>query len=289
MGVINITPNSFSDQNITRNKTLDLEALQSTLKYFISIPSLALDFGFESTAPMNLAISLEEERSRFDLFFEQIKDIDLSGRWISFDTYKPQNYLYFEEKFQARYSNCGFILNDVSGVLDLEIAQLLKNKKDQDNFFYIFSYSHIPSRESVLDHMKFIREGDIIEMCFEHFTKGHAIFKDMGILDKIIFDPSFGFSKSYEQNWDLINRFDDLVTKLKRQKIKAPWLIGVSKKSFLRKFLSTSFPNSLDPFNDSEILHAKIIKELVSKQLGHLLFRAHDPIIVLKSMESAHA
>ncbi|MDD4972943.1 MAG: dihydropteroate synthase [Bacteriovorax sp.] len=277
LGVINITPNSFSGQNILLNS----ETLKSTLNHFLAIPSLVIDFGFESTAPMNLAISKEEERLRFDSFFDTIKDMDLSNRWISFDTYKPQNYLYFEEKFKTRYHDCGFIFNDVSGVLDSEVLQLLKSKQYQENFYYLYSSTHIPSRNNVLDHMKFINDGDIIQMSFEHFTKGHAQFREIGFLDKILFDPCFGFSKSYQQNWDLINRFDELVLKLKNNKINVPWLIGISKKSFLRK----SLPDSIDPFNDSEILHAQIIEDLVSAQLGHLLFRAHDPELVQKSIK----
>lgn len=278
MGVINITPNSFSDQKLFLNS----EILKSTLNNFLSIPSLAFDFGFESTAPMNSAISLNEERERFDSFFDSIKDIDLSGRWISFDTYKPQNYLYFEEQFKSRYHNCGFIFNDVSGVLDSELLELLNKKQDQENFFYIYSCTHIPFRDSILEHMKFIHEGDIIQMSFDHFTKGYEKFKEIGLLQKIIFDPCFGFSKSYEQNWDLLNRFGELVSKLNQNKINAPWLIGISKKSFLRK----SLPDSMDPFNDSEILHAKIIKDLVSKQLGHLMFRAHDPKLVQNEIKN---
>ncbi|MBC7539903.1 MAG: dihydropteroate synthase [Bacteriovorax sp.] len=275
LGVINITPNSFSDGNIFLNS----ETLKSTLNNFLTIPNLALDFGFESTAPMNSAISLDEERSRFDSFFDIIKEIDLNGRWISFDTYRPQNYLYFEEKFKSRYHECGFIFNDVSGVLDSELLMLLKNKQNQENFFYVYGCTHIPLRDNILDHMKYIHEGDIVQMCFEHFSKGLEKLKEIGMIDKIICDPCFGFSKTYEQNWDLIHRFDELVFKLNNSLINIPWIIGVSKKSFLRK----SLPDSLDPFQDSEILHLKIIQDLVSKHLGHLIFRAHDPKIVQKS------
>jgi hypothetical protein len=63
---------------------------------------------------------------------------------------------------------------------------------------------------------------------------------------------------------------------LKSLGIDCSWLIGISKKSFLRKTLL----DSTDPFCDSEILHAKIIKELTEKKLGHLIFRAHDPFLV---------
>ena len=276
LGVINLTPNSFSDQN----KFLNSDILTSGLLSFKTIERLAFDFGFESTAPMNLPVTIKEERARFDLFFEQIKDIDLSGRWISFDTYKCQNYLYFEERFKSRYHDCGFILNDVSGVIDNELLNLLSRKKKQTNFYYVHNCTHIPFRDSTLKHMEFLREGDIVQMCLKHFILGYEKFIDIGVQDKIIFDPGFGFSKSYNQNWDLLNRFDELNAALVNQRIIVPWLIGISKKSFLRK----SLVNSRDPFNDSEIIHAKFIKDLGSKDLGHLIFRVHDPILVLRSM-----
>jgi len=276
LGVINLTPNSFSDQN----KFLNSDALTSGLLGLKSITSLAFDFGFESTAPMNFPVTKEEERARFDLFFDQIKDIDLSGRWISFDTYKCQNFLYFEEKFRSRYNDCGLIFNDVSGVIDNELLSLLTHKKNQENFYYIYTYTHIPSRDSILKHMEYLREGDIVQMCLKHLRSGYEKFIEIGVQDKIIFDPGFGFSKSYNQNWDLLNRFEELNSALLNDGIMAPYLIGISKKSFLRN----SLVHSSDPFKDSEIIHAKLIKDLVSKNLGHIIFRAHDPMLVLRSI-----
>lgn len=277
LGVINITPNSFSDQG----RFLNSQTLKSTLTFFKTLPHTVLDLGFESTAPMNSAISVQEERARFDYFFKEIKDIDLSGCWISFDTYKPLNYLYFEEQFKTRYQNCGFIFNDVGTVLDNEIVTLLKSKRDQENFFYIHTFSHIPSRDFVLNHMNFIKKEEILLQAVSHFKKVHYFLKEENLIEQILFDPGFGFSKSYEQNWDLLNQFDQLVLKLNEEGISMPWLLGLSKKSFLRN----SLINTQDPFKDSEILHHKIIRDLWSKQLGHLLFRAHDPLLVERAIK----
>jgi dihydropteroate synthase len=128
--------------------------------------------------------------------------------------------------------------------------------------------------------MEYLIEGDIVQMCLKQIISGYEKFIEIGVPDKIIFDPGFGFSKSYNQNWDLLNRFDELNISLVNHGVKVPWLIGISKKSFLRK----SLVNSSDPFSDSEIIHANIIKDLVLKKLGHIIFRAHDPKLVLKSM-----
>lgn len=271
LGIINLTPNSFSDGN----NCLNNEVLIKTISNFKSYPRLVLDFGFESTAPINTPISLTEEKKRFDDFFDVVKKIDLSGSWISFDTYKISNYRYFEEQFNRHYKNCGFIFNDVSGSFDPELREFLVEKKEKGNFYYLFNNTHIPSRAHVLNHMDFTKNENIILLTSENLLHKYEKFLEIGVENKIIFDPGFGFSKSYEQNWELLNRFEDLINIFKNKGIILPWVVGISKKSFLRK----SIPNSLDPFNDAEILHRKIIKDLVSKQLGHMLFRVHDPRI----------
>lgn len=273
-----MTPNSFSDIS---SMLFNIEVLKKSLTQFGKIPGIIFDFGFESTAPMNSAISETEERDRFDYFFENIAGIDLNHQWISFDTYRPSNYLYFEEKFKSRYHGCGFIFNDVSGVLDTEVLELLKSKRFLEPFYYIYTCTHIPSKDKVLNHMNFLIEGDILNQTVDHFQNGFKKLKELGIEKKILLDPGFGFSKSFSQNWDMINRFDQLVLNLKNLGIDCPWLIGISKKSFLR----SAILDSTDPFKYAEILHAKIIKDLTEKKMGHLIFRAHDPFLV----ESAYA
>ncbi|MGZ3806588.1 MAG: dihydropteroate synthase [Bacteriovorax sp.] len=268
MGVINFTPNSFSDPK----KYFDKKKLIETIGPFKNKSDLIFDFGFESTAPMNQAITKKLERARFDEFFDHLKDVDLSGSWISFDTYRPENFRYFEECFNARYRDCGFIFNDVSGVIDLELTKLLSEKKKQENFYYLYAASHIPSRDKVLEHMNFLVEGDIVQMTRASLQNALDKLHSMG-LKNIILDPCFGFSKTYDQNWDLINRFFELKDFFDND---IPWLIGLSKKSFLRKAL----PQSLDLLSDSEILHEKIMRDMIQKNSGHLIFRVHDPDIV---------
>jgi dihydropteroate synthase len=281
LGVVNLTPNSFSDGN----KYTETHFLNSTLQQFINTPNLVIDLGFESTAPMNSAITLLEERKRFDHFYEEVKDIDFSGKWISFDTYKLENYQYFENKFKARWENLGFILNDVSGVIDDEYLNFLKGKKNQEDFFAIYSHTHIPERDLTLKHMDYLIDDDILTNVRDHFVKAEKVFKAHGLERQILFDPCFGFSKSYEQNWDLLSGFAQLVDQLSEVGIVKPWLIGISKKSFLRKSLT----HSLDPYGDSENLHENILQELMIKNLGHLLFRVHDPKIVERASLAARA
>lgn len=282
MGVINVTPNSFSDPN----KFFNSPELIQTLQSLKDRRDLILDFGFESTAPMNASVSAEEEKVRFDSFFELIKDIDLNNRWISFDTYRPSSFRYFESRFKERYKGQGFVFNDVSGVIDDELESLLKDKKEDRNFLFIFSFTHIPSRDQTGKHMVFTREGDIGSQAVEHFKSAEKKFKEWGVSQKVIFDPCFGFSKTYEQNWDLIKNFGTLKNSFSNER---SWLIGLSKKSFLRKSLP---PETSDIFEEAEKLHVKLLQNLIANNSGHLFFRVHDFDIVAraeKQLRISHA
>ena len=282
MGVMNITPNSFSDPN----KFLNRDHLLNTLKNLDDRSDLILDFGFESTAPMNEAISALEEKKRFDVFFDEIKDINLSNRWISFDTYRPENFSYFERQFMSRYKNMGFIFNDVSGVVDDNLINLLKDKKRQKNFYYLYSSTHIPSREFVLKHMDYVKmDEDIQDSTIKKFSDAIEIFQSSDCLDQIILDPCFGFSKSYEQNWQLLNKIENVVNEIKKQNFKGAWLVGISKKSFLRKSLQVG----KNTFEDAEILHLQLIKQILLKNLGQIIFRTHDFNIVHNALKELNA
>jgi dihydropteroate synthase len=265
LGVINLTPNSFSDPA----KFLNSSSLKSVLSELKGKPDFAFDFGFESTAPMNTAITLELERERFDQFLEVIRDVNLDGQLISFDTYRPENFLYFEECFKKRFINQSFLFNDVSGVIDHELLTLLKMKKYATDFTYVYNNTHIPSRDCVLKHQDFLHAGDAVINAKKNFNTAFRIFKTHGIEECVIFDPGFGFSKTYEQNWELIERLHELTSGLEFNSI---FLIGLSKKSFLRKAVQ----ETSDPFSDSEILHEKCIREMLKKTDRHLIFRVHD-------------
>jgi dihydropteroate synthase len=178
------------------------------------------------------------------------------------------------------YPTCGIILNDVSGVLDRALSECLSLMKQDKNFYYIYSATHIPDRKRVLEHMNFIsKENAFNSLTFklENFFKW--IDRNHFNSERIILDPALGFSKSFDQNWQLIDgmkSFFDTYPKYKE----FIWLFGFSKKSFMQK----KFPNSIDPKIDSEILHAKLVRDFLTIRTKGMIFRVHDPIIVKKSL-----
>lgn len=266
-GIINRTPNSFSDQG----KSLDDSFFKLQLQSFLDDPSVVIDIGFESTAPMNKKISAAEEKERFDTFLEASKNFSFQNRWVSFDTYKVSNFLYMTSQFKKRHPYANFIFNDVSGILDEELKSALLSFKG-GSFFYIYTFSHIPSRELVLDHQNFLKEEeDVISSALTFFKKAHSWFLEIGMEDQLIMDPGFGFSKSYSQNWELVERFSELEAGLCELNFKNSLLLGLSKKSFLKKKLG------IFELDEIENLQLQCIKKIKLQSKRHLLFRLHDP------------
>jgi dihydropteroate synthase len=267
LGVINRTPNSFSDHG----QSLNPQHFEWQLKSFLEDPTVIVDVGFESTAPMNQAVSSEEEFSRFENFLEASKGFSFENKFISFDTYKVQNFLLMAEAFKKLHPKVHFIFNDVSGVLDDELQSALLKFKDE-NFYYIYTFAHIPSRNQVLDHMKFLHpENDVIVEASSAFKKAYDWFKSFQVEDHLILDPGLGFSKTFEQNWQLINHWSELES---QTNLDVPMLVGLSKKSFLKKALEAH------PGQDLEGLHQKCIQDIQKASKRNLLFRVHDPKIM---------
>jgi dihydropteroate synthase len=267
LGVINRTPNSFSDHGLSLNP----EHFKSQLKSFLEMDSVIVDIGFESTAPMNQPVSVEEEFARFESFLEASKEFSFDNIFISFDTYKIHNFLRMTESFRRFHPEAHFIFNDVSGVLNDELKSALLKFKGEE-FYYIYTFSHIPERSQVLEHMKFVHpESDIITETARAFNHAFNWFKSFGMEDNLILDPGFGFSKTYEQNWELIHHWRVLEAKMK---LDTPILLGLSKKSFLKKALKNY------PGLDLESLHKKCIQDIQKASKGNLLFRVHDPRVL---------
>jgi dihydropteroate synthase len=270
MGVINITPNSFSDAGVCFNKNSFVEKWRSHLEQGCHI----LDVGAESTAPFNRPVTETEEKERFEKIF-----ISCCGslKWpsvISIDTYRPSVFLSVYQRVKKYSPQQKFIWNDVSGVLDEQLWETLKRCPDAD---YVCGHSGVKDRSMSSYHMDAMIEGDIIEGLVEHFFKASDEFKKRGFKKRVIFDPLFGFSKRLEQNWQLVRELESL---MKRFSVEQRWLLGVSKKSFMQKKLPPGLETA-ERFFYTEHLHGLILAYWLSKLSKHfLILRVHDPILV---------
>lgn len=265
MGVINITPNSFSDGG----ESFSAEKCISKINELLNLDVQYLDFGAESTAPFNSKIDSKEEIERFEnILFPSLVHLDIPENVrISIDTYRPETFKRVYDEISKNFVR-PLIWNDVSGVIDNEVFNILKECPNSE---YVFSHNNVNSRDDVLNHMDYCNEGDIVSQLSLYFEKGLEQFKANGLEERVILDPCFGFSKTYEQNLDLIKNIEILTSKFNNT-----WLLGISKKSFLRKFLNVSDSNNIE----IEVLHGLILSNWAQKITeNEVIIRLHDPSI----------
>jgi len=213
MGVINITPDSFSDGG----QFLDSgEAINHALE-LIREGANIIDLGGESTRPGALRVKIDEEQGRVLPVIEalmQNAEFKSSGAIISIDTMNAQTAALAVAAGAA-------IVNDVSGGLaDDQMFAELKNLNCK------FIVSHWRGFSETMDSMNNYTSvaKNVAEELIERVAKAEAA----GISrDRLIIDPGLGFAKDIAQNWHLVARLDEL------EKLQLPILVGASRKRFL--------------------------------------------------------
>ncbi|MCB9062969.1 MAG: dihydropteroate synthase [Halobacteriovoraceae bacterium] len=262
MGVINITPNSFSDGQ----KYFDTFHCREQILKMIDLGVDIIDVGAESTAPFNSFVEQDEEWRRIEEIFLHAIDQNMFSKniLISLDTYKVSIIRKFIEAKIVPLER--IIWNDVSGVIDPEMIELLQ---DYPSLTYIFSHTRVPKRELTQNHMKYADEStQIIFDVNEKFDRGLDL---LHFHKNIILDPCFGFSKTLNQNYSLLKEFPHLIDKYTQQLI-----LGISRKSFLKKLVV----NSIDENVEIELLQYKIIKEIQNLSHKNFIVRLHNPSLL---------
>jgi dihydropteroate synthase len=255
MGVMNFTPDSFSDggELSTPGKVLE------RLNFFGSID--ALDIGAESTAPQNDPVDFYQELKRLEVVLPMLKRLECA---ISIDTYHPETIFKVAELWKSEGLKNPLIWNDVSGKFDQSVKDFLKLSP---HFHYVLCHNLAPIRELSSSHM------DYLSLTSEEdFLDELASFFRPYIHPRVIFDPCLGFSKNYEQNWYILNHFE----KLQRRVPHLRWLLGFSRKSFLRIKYGIS---SLKSGNRQQLdeCHLFELSRLLPKLSGEIWIRTHRP------------
>ncbi len=269
MGVLNITPDSFSDGGELTTSDQLTKRLQEVMLW-----SEIVDIGAESTAPMNQAVSSKGELARFEkILYPLLETFPDPQVKISIDTYKINVFKEVASKVHKAWPDSEIIFNDISGVLDAELIMFLK---DFDlPFTYIYSHNLCPRRENIQNHMDYQSPKKDLEFVSELVAYfNHGLEKLKETKRAVYIDPCFGFSKSREQNHALLKYFK---TFLLQTPFDVPCVLGISRKSFLR------FPMDLDvkdPVNLKvleqmhSILYFDLIKEPGQREL---IIRSHEP------------
>ena len=254
MGILNITPDSFSDGGDFFEKNIAIDRALEMVEQGADI----IDIGGESTRPFSDSVSLKEEISRVIPVIEGIcKESDVC---ISIDTTKSK---VASEALEAGAS----LINDISA---MEIDSLMVEVALKFNC------------PIVLMHMKGIPKNmqdnpqyqSLISDIKEYLLARIDFVVSKGIdRNKIIIDPGIGFGKTVENNFEIINNLDQFV------KMNFPVLLGASRKSFIGVSLNL-------PENDR--LEGSIAANIIGLQKGAKIFRVHDVVETNRAMVIAN-
>lgn len=250
MGILNLTPDSFSDGG----RHDDLESLSATLDAWDKICIPYIDLGAESTRPGAISLTPTQEWARLKPVLEFIHE-RYAGKWIrpkiSVDTRNAST------AKQALALGCE-VINDVSGLADPEMLDVLRHSSC--SYILMHSLSVPAQTELNLD-----ADLDPLREIIFWFKQKLDILQKSGIsLERITLDPGIGFGKTSLQSSLLIREIEQL------RSLGQPLLCGHSRKSLLKNIAPA---NAAD--RDIETLGMSFA--LAEKKVDVL--RVHDPVL----------
>jgi len=221
MGVLNVTPDSFSDGNQYNS----IESAVDHAKLLALAGAEIIDIGGESTRPGAERVSIQEEQDRVLPVIKAIVDLQL-GVQISIDTMNA-------ETAQLAIASGADIINDVSGGLADERMFAVVAKLDVP-----IVVSHWRGHSDIMNTMT-AYQNVAEEVARELQARVEAAMLAGVKRENIIIDPGLGFAKDMKQNWQLVARLDEI------EKLGLPVLVGASRKRFIAGALDEEEPNSV--------------------------------------------
>ena len=241
MGILNITPDSFSDGG----KYLDVnEALKHTEKMIEEGVDI-IDIGGESSRPGSDPVSADEELKRIAPIIEGIKKI--SDIAISVDTYKPE---VMKEVIDMDVA----MINDIHALQKPSAIDMIKKSNVGICLMHMQGNPKTmqlnPTYKNVVSEVKSFLEERANLLMNEGIDKS-----------RVILDPGFGFGKTFEHNIELLQNIESF------QSLNLPILVGLSRKSFIRKILNGDHDDHLS---------GSISAAVLSAVKGAKILRVHD-------------
>ena len=264
MGVLNITPDSFSDGGLFLDHPRALEQARVLFEQGATI----IDVGGESTRPGAERVTLEQEQARVLPVISAIK-AELPVK-VSIDTMNP-------ETARLAVLAGADIVNDVSGGLnDPEMFAAIAKLDCQ----YILG--HWRGHSDVMDNRN--QYSDVAREVIAELSEQVAMAVASGVpRDRIIVDPGLGFAKDISQNWDLVARLDEL------EKLGLPVLVGASRKRFIAAALDNKNPNDVSvPRRDlaTAVLTALLLQRKLWGVRVHNVEATADAIAIVAALKN---
>lgn len=242
MGILNVTPDSFYSGSRKQSE----KEIVGRVQQIVDEGGKIIDIGGQSTSPSAPLLSAEEEFNRVEPALQLIRK-EFPDIILSIDTFYSEVARHAVEDYGVN------IINDISG------GQI------DDNMFETVARLNVPY---ILMHMRgtpqtmqqFTRYDNFIQDILYYFSERISKLNLLGVND-IIIDPGFGFSKTTDQNYQLMAylKYFDIFD--------APILVGISRKSMIYKLLGCTPQESL---NGTSVLNT------VALLSGASILRVHD-------------
>jgi dihydropteroate synthase len=207
MGVLNVTPDSFSDGG----RFLSLESALSHAEKMIADGVDIIDIGGESSRPGAPPLPLEEELQRVMPVLYALRDC---GKPISIDTYKP-------EVMREALAAGADMINDITGFRSMEALTAVN---DSDCALCIMHMQRNPQSMQINPQYE-----DVVTEVTAFLQERAAALQEQGIaLNRLCADPGFGFGKTLAHNLTLLKHMQTI-----KAALNMPILAGLSRKSMI--------------------------------------------------------
>lgn len=240
MGIVNITPDSFSDGN----QYLQADAAIAHAKQLVAEGADILDIGAESTRPGAEPVPLEEELTRLLPVIEGLRNLAIP---LSIDTFKP-------EVMRAVLDAGADIINDIAGFRSPESIAAVANSGCGLCVMHMQgeprTMQNEPHYEDLYADVKAFLSKQV-----------HALRAAQVHPQRIMLDPGLGFGKTVAHNYDLLRHLDRI------QVDNYPWLIGLSRKSMIGQIVNKPA---------SQRLAGSLAGMLAAVARGAAVVRVHD-------------
>lgn len=242
MGILNATPDSFYAQSRLQTEKEIILRLQEMENEGASI----MDIGAYSSRPNAQHISIEEEMERLRNCLTLVNK-ECPNAIVSIDTFRADIAKMCVEEYGAA------MINDISaGNMD---KQMFATIAQLGVPYIIMHMQGTPQDMQSAPHYD-----NLLKEVFYFFSEKISKLRDLGVKD-IILDPGFGFGKTLEHNYQLMNHLEEFST------FELPLLVGISRKSMIYKLLGTS---------PEEALNGTTALNTISLLKGANILRVHD-------------
>ncbi|MGK2938326.1 MAG: dihydropteroate synthase [Solirubrobacteraceae bacterium] len=240
MGIVNVTPDSFSDGG----RWLDPSAAVAHGLQLASEGTAILDVGGESTRPGAAAVSAEEERRRV---VPVVEGLTAAGARVSVDTMKAA-------VAEAALDAGATFVNDVAALRGPDMAALVADRGCDVCLVHMRGEPRTMQNDPQYD--------DVVDDVRAFLTARVEVALAAGVArERIVLDPGIGFGKTVDHNLELLDRLDELVA------LGFPILVGTSRKSFLGKIVGRDADDRLP---------GTIATNVLALARGASIFRVHD-------------